>query len=90
VIDDDGAVPGAKVRITPDPMTAYNRFRRRTVRTDQVGHFSAKGIAPGKYQVSAKLRLSDDNNSPRSEPQSVTLSENDEQSIQLKLVKAEQ
>lgn len=90
VSDDNGAVAAARVRITPDPLTPYNRFRRRSAITDQFGHFSARGLPPGKYVVTAKPPASEDSSAYKSEPQSFALSENDHQSMQIKLVKAEQ
>jgi hypothetical protein len=90
VRDDDGVVIGAQVRVAPDPATPYNRFRLYRTITDQLGHFSLTGLAPGKYRVSARLPASSGSSSDKSEPQPVTLSENDHQSIQLKLVKPQQ
>jgi hypothetical protein len=40
VTQDDKPMIGARVRITPDPETRYNRLRTRTANTDQSGRFS--------------------------------------------------
>ena len=48
VADDDGAVIGARVRLIPDPLTAFNHIRSRTTTTDQLGHFSVSDVPPGK------------------------------------------
>jgi hypothetical protein len=90
VSDDDGVVIGAQVRVAPDPATPYNRFRLNSTITDQLGNFSLTGLAPGKYRVSAKLPVSSGSSSYKSEPRTVTLSEHDHQSIQLKLVNPQQ
>ena len=55
VTQDDKPMIGARVRITPDPETLYNRLRTRTANTDQSGRFSFIGIAPGQYRVIAKV-----------------------------------
>jgi protocatechuate 3,4-dioxygenase beta subunit len=83
--DNDAPVIGAHVRISPDPLTAYNRFRRDRTTTDQRGHFSFADLSPGKYVVQAKGPRPGENRSIKSEPQPVTLSETDHQTIQLKL-----
>ncbi len=87
VSDDDGVVIGARVRVVPDPLTPYNRFRSHRTSTDQRGHFLLIGLTPGKYRVSARSPLSSDTSSSKSEPQPVTLSENDHKTIDLKIVK---
>ncbi|HXY49430.1 MAG TPA: carboxypeptidase-like regulatory domain-containing protein [Terriglobales bacterium] len=40
---------GARIRISPDAETRYNRLRARATNTDQSGRFSFIGIAPGQY-----------------------------------------
>jgi hypothetical protein len=90
VTDEKGAVAGARVRISPDPLTDYNHSRRRSASTDQFGHFSAKGIPPGKYMVTAKPLVSDDGSACKAEPQSVTLSGDDHQSMEIKLARVEE
>jgi protocatechuate 3,4-dioxygenase beta subunit len=90
VSDDDGVVIGAQVRVAPDPVTPYNRLRLNRTITDQLGNFSLTGLAPGKYRVSARIPASSGSSSYNSDPQPVTLSEHDHQSIQLKLVKPQQ
>jgi carboxypeptidase family protein len=90
VSDDDGVVIRVQVRVAPEPATPYNRFRRNRTITDQLGNFSLTGLAPGKYRVSARLPASSETSSYKSEPQTVALSENDHQTLQLKLVKPQQ
>jgi hypothetical protein len=74
---------GVRVRITPDPETRYNRFRSRTAKTDQGGHFSFIGLAPGKYRVIAKATGPVTENAVSSDPKSVSLSEHDHKTIEL-------
>jgi hypothetical protein len=87
VTDDDGAGIGAQLRLVPDPLTPYNHFRIHRTTTDQMGHFSLPDVAPGKYQLFAKPLIASDSASLKSESQPVTLSENDHQTIQMKLAK---
>jgi hypothetical protein len=89
VSEDDGAVIGARVRVVPDPETAYNRFRSQSTRTDQTGHFSLAGLAPGTYRVFARFPISSENSSRKSEPQIFTLSEHDHKTVQLKILKVQ-
>ena len=74
---------GARVRLTPDPETRFNRFRSRTAFTDQAGRFSLIGLAPGRYRVIAKASGSDRENALSSDPQSVSLAEHDHKTIEL-------
>jgi Carboxypeptidase regulatory-like domain len=90
VADDDGPVIGARVRIVPDPLTAYNRMRIHRTTTDQTGHFQVTDIAPGKYKLTAKPMVSSESSSIKSEPQAVTLSENDHKTVQVKLEKQQE
>jgi hypothetical protein len=87
VSDGDGPVIGATVRVLPDPLTPYNRIRIRRSTTDQLGHFSLTDVAPGKYRISARPMASSEGTSYKSEPQLVTLSENDHKTIEVKLEK---
>jgi protocatechuate 3,4-dioxygenase beta subunit len=87
VSDDDGAVIGARVRVAPDPETPYNRFRSHSTRTDQAGHFSLAGLAPGRYRVFARSPVSSEGSSYQSERKGVTLSENDHKTLSVKLIK---
>lgn len=89
VVEDDQPLVGATVRVTPDPETPYNKFRRSGTRTDQAGHFSFPSPAPGKYQVIARSPAPAENGHPKSEPQSITLSEHDKKTLDLKIVKPE-
>jgi uncharacterized GH25 family protein len=90
VTDEDGPVIGARVRIVPDAETPYNRSRRSSTTTDQVGKFSLVGLAPGKYRLVAKSKLPSQKNSVQSEAQTVTFAANDHQTVQLTLAKPQQ
>lgn len=87
VTDDDGAVIGAGVRLAPDPLTPYNHLRIQRTTTDQLGHFSLTNIAPGKYKLTARPMASSENTAYKTEPQAITLSENDHKTTQIKLEK---
>lgn len=90
VADDDGPLIGARVLIVPDPPTQYNHMRMQRTSTDQLGHFSVTNIAPGKYKLTAKPMVLPESSSDKSEPQSITLSENDHKTVQLKLQKQQE
>jgi 5-hydroxyisourate hydrolase-like protein (transthyretin family) len=90
VSDDDGPVIGARVRLVPDPLTPYNHLRIRPTTTDQLGHFSLTTVAPGKYKLTAKPMVSSESAAYKSEPQSVTLSENDRKTVDMKLEKKQE
>jgi len=81
VTEDDKPAIGARVHLTLDPETPYNRMRSRTVGTDQNGHFSLQ-IAPGKYQVVAKSRGVTGGAAASSDPRTVDLFEHDRKTIQ--------
>ncbi len=81
----DGAIIGAHVRVAPEPETPYNRFRLRVVTTDQSGHFSVTGLAPGTYRLLARYRSSSGGNVLRSDPQTITLSERDHKTVPLEI-----
>ena len=83
VTEHDKPLIGARVRLTPDPETRYNRSRSRSGKTDQSGHFSLTGLAPGKYRVIAKPPLATATPDLKSEPQVLALAEHDHKSIQL-------
>jgi Carboxypeptidase regulatory-like domain len=87
VSDDDGPVAGARVRLNPDPLTPYNHLRIHRTTTDQLGHFSLTDVAPGKYAVTAKPVVSSESSQYKSETQSITLSESDHKTIEMKLEK---
>ena len=82
VVQEDKPVIGARVRITPEPPTRYNRILSRTTNTDQAGRFVFSGIAPGQYLVKAKVSGSAQENLS-SEPKTFELSEHDHRSIDL-------
>ncbi len=88
VADDDGPVAGARVRLVPDPLTPYNHLRIHRTKTDQLGHFSMIGIAPGEYAIRARPVVS--SSGYKSETQSITLSENDHKTIEMKLEKQQE
>ncbi|MGA9812517.1 MAG: carboxypeptidase regulatory-like domain-containing protein [Terriglobales bacterium] len=81
----DGAIIGARVRVAPEPETPYNRLRSRVVRTDQSGHFSVTGLAPGTYRLLARYRASG-GDVLRSDPETLTLSERDHKTLSLTIV----
>lgn len=83
VTQDDKPIIGARVRLTPDPETQFNRFRSGTAFTDQSGHFSFIGLAPGQYRVIAKASDPDRENASSSDPKNVSLSEHDHKTIEL-------
>jgi hypothetical protein len=87
VNDGSQAMIGAHVRITPEPETPYNRFRSRSAKTDQAGHFSMTGLAPGEYRMFASCPASPGSGSLKADPQLVTLSERDHKTAQLVIVK---
>ena len=81
----DSPVIGAHVRVAPEPETPYNRFRSRVVRTDQGGHFTVTGLAPGTYRLLARYRASPGAEVLRSESETITLSERDHKTVQLEI-----
>ena len=89
VMDGDQAAIGARVRITPEPETPYNRFRSQNTRTDQTGRFSITGLAPGTYRVIATQRPSFEGNSRKSEAQILTVTERDHKTVELTLPKTQ-
>jgi Carboxypeptidase regulatory-like domain len=80
----DGAVIGARVWLSPEPETPYNRWRSRGEKTDQRGHFALTGLAPGTYRVRARYS-SAPGNTLRSDPQTITLSEREHKTVQLEI-----
>jgi len=81
----DSPVIGAHVRVAPEPETPYNRFRSRVVKTDQSGHFTVTGLAPGTYRLLAMYRASPGGDVLRSDPKTITLSERDHKTVQLEI-----
>ena len=81
----DSPIVGALVRVAPEPETPYNRFRSRVVRTDQGGHFTVTGLAPGTYRLLAIYRASSGGDVLRSDPETITLSERDHKTVQLEI-----
>ena len=83
VKQDGKPLVGARVRLNPDPETAHNRERMRSTSTDQAGHFSLNGIAPGQYKIVAKLTTPEGAKLATSDAQAITLSEHDHKTIEL-------
>ena len=83
VIFHDKPAAAAQIKLKPDPTTPYNRTLIQAASTDQNGHFTITNIAPGKYQVTAKLPGDSGSPAATSEPKSITLTEKDRQSLQL-------
>lgn len=90
VSDDEGPAIGARVRLVPDSLTPYNHLRVQRATTDQLGHFSITNIAPGKYKLRARAMASSEAGAYKAEPRAVTLSENDRQTMEIKLQKAQE
>jgi hypothetical protein len=86
VTQDGRAVIGARVRLTPDPETTYNRVRPRSTTTDQNGGFAFAGIAPGRYKVLAKLSGTQAAKPAVSDPHVVSLAERDHKTIALTIL----
>ncbi len=86
VTQQDQPVAGAQIRARPEPETVYNRARSASAITDQNGHFTFDPLAPGKYQVTAKLPSAlSETPAVTSEPKTVTLGEHDHEAVQLTL-----
>jgi protocatechuate 3,4-dioxygenase beta subunit len=83
VTQDDKPLIGARVRITPDPETPYNHMLRSRATTDQGGHFSVIGLAPGQYRVVAKASVTSGGNTLASDPKGVSVTERDHKTIDL-------
>jgi len=83
VKQDDKPMVGVRVRITADPETPYTRLRSRSTSTDQSGHFSFIGIAPGQYRVIAKTTGPVGANLSASDPQVINVSEHEHKTIEL-------
>jgi carboxypeptidase family protein len=90
ISDDEGPVTGARVRLVPDALTPYNHLRIQRTTTDQLGHFSLTDIAPGKYTLAAKPTVSSESSVYKSETQSITLSESDHKTIEMKFEKRQE
>jgi hypothetical protein len=88
VTDDDGPAVGARIRLAPDPLTPYNHLHIQRTTTDQRGHFALSDVAPGKYTVLTKPVAPSTAYKP--DTQSLTLSENDHKTIEVKLEKPQE
>jgi protocatechuate 3,4-dioxygenase beta subunit len=80
------ALVGARVRLKPDPETAFNRLRARSTSTDQSGRFAFTGVAPGQYRVLAKSSVNEGAAPVIAESQLVNLSEHDYKTIELTVI----
>ncbi len=83
VKEDGKPLVGSRVRLDPDPETAYNRERVRSTSTDQSGHFSFTGVPPGQYKIIAKLSVAEGAKPVASDAQAITLSEHEHKAIEL-------
>ena len=86
VTQDDKPQPAVRVRLTPEPQTAYNRDRVKITNTDQSGHFSFTGIAPGGYRVAAKIAADEGGKPALSGSREVNLTEHDHKTIELAII----
>jgi hypothetical protein len=92
----DEPAAGAKVTVIPDAgHRSYSRYYK-TADTDQSGHFSIKGVAPGEYKIYAWEDIEDgayqdpDFVKPHeSDGQSVSVKERAHENVQLKAIPAE-
>jgi protocatechuate 3,4-dioxygenase beta subunit len=92
----DEPAAGAKVTLIPDAdHRSYSRYYK-TADTDQNGHFSIKGVAPGEYKIYAWEDIEDgayedpDFVTPHeSDGQSVSIKEKAHETVQLKVIPAE-
>ena len=87
VSEGDQPMVGVRVRITAEPETPYNRIRSARARTDQAGHFLVTGLAPGKYRVVAKAGGVSGSDPLKSEAQTITLSEHEHKTLDLRIEK---
>ncbi len=90
VTQDNKPAVGAQIRIRPEPDTPYQRDASHGRRDGSERALRGERVAPGKYKVTAKLP----SGTPEvpaltSEPQIITLGENDHQTVQLELPKPE-
>ncbi|HVO62832.1 MAG TPA: carboxypeptidase regulatory-like domain-containing protein [Terriglobales bacterium] len=86
VTQDDKPQPAVRVRLTPEPETAYNRDRVKITNTDQSGRFSFTGIAPGRYRVVAKMVSGEGVKPAVSNPREVNLAERDHKTMELAII----
>lgn len=51
--ENQNPIPGASVTVSPDPASRMNHLAPVLATTDDSGRFSARGLAPGRYRLSA-------------------------------------
>lgn len=88
VTDSDKNQPlvGARVKLSPDPMTDYNDMRTDSTNTDQNGHYVLSNVPPGRYRVTARLAVSGAEAAPmRSEPVAVTVTPREHRAVDIKV-----
>jgi hypothetical protein len=90
VLKGDQRVPGAKVKLIPEPHNPYRQENKRdTVWADENGQFAFKNVAPGSYRVYAADTENDVENYGDGSLTSttVTVTESDTKTVQIKLDK---
>lgn len=89
VLRGDDPVPGAMVKLLPDPDNPFRNIWQKTTWTDPNGHFVIKNIAPASYRAMAfdveADPKEDDDDPPASV--SVTLAEKESKTVKLQLSK---
>lgn len=90
VFRQDDPAPGSIVRLAPERSSAYRTDLDRTANTDQRGHFIIKDIVPGRYRATATSGEHDGEDDDESAADSaaetsITLSERESKTVQLKL-----
>jgi protocatechuate 3,4-dioxygenase beta subunit len=85
VLRGDNPVPGALVRLLPDPNNPFRNLGDKTAWADPKGHFHIPNIVPGSYRAVA-YDVEADPGADEDEPPSVsiTLTEKESKTVQLK------
>jgi hypothetical protein len=88
--------PGAVITLIPDEAHRTLSWMYKTANTDQTGHFTIKGIRPGEYRIYAWEEIEpgaqedpDFVKPHESAGDAVTLKESGHETVQLKLIPAE-
>jgi hypothetical protein len=91
VLRGDDPVPGARVKLLPDPENRHRPDLLIDAWTNEDGHFVIKNLAPGSYRALAAPSERDYENDDDDFPASVSivLSEKESKSVQLKLHQAD-